>query len=130
MSAAHARREDPGLDVALRTIAHPVRRQILRLVSAGELSSSELAERCELSRPAASQHLKALRNAGLVTVHSSGGSRLYRTCVQRLAEVVAELDQFWRVRPDRPQGVVSGDATENGDDDDRGDGVAHEFHLR
>lgn len=130
MSAAHARRQDPDLDVALRAIAHPVRRQILRLISEGELSSSELAERCELSRPAASQHLKALRDADLVTAHSSGGSRLYRTCVQRLAEVAAELDQFWRVRPDRPQVANSADTPEiaraaarsaasRGDDDDR-----------
>lgn len=100
MASAYARREDPDLDAALRAIAHPVRRQILRLVSERELSSSELAEQCELSRPAASQHLRALRDADLVAVRSSGGSRLYRTRVERLEEVVAAVDRFWRVRLD------------------------------
>lgn len=82
-------------DAALRAIAHPSRRQMLTLVADGEVTSSELARRCRLSRPAASQHLKVLRAADLVSVRADGNRRLYRVQAHRLAEVMAMLDRFW-----------------------------------
>ena len=81
-------------EAALRALAHPGRRQILNLVWDDERSSSELARRCKLSRPAASQHLKVLRDADLVTVRSEGNRRLYRVRADRMARLRALLDDF------------------------------------
>lgn len=88
-------------DTALRAIAHPQRRHMLRLVTDDERTSSELARRCRLTRPATSQHLKILRDADLVRVRSDGNRRLYRLNDERLAEVLAMLDGFWGDRLDR-----------------------------
>jgi len=68
---------------------------MLSLVLDRERSSSELASRCRLSRPAASQHLRVLRETGLVTLREEGNRRLYRAQIKRLAEVRAMLDDFW-----------------------------------
>jgi len=57
-----------------------------------------LRESCKLSRPAASQHLKVLREADLVSVRAEGTRRLYRARADRLAELRAMLDQFWGSR--------------------------------
>ena len=57
-----------AVDDTLRALAHPTRRAMLELVWDAERSSSELAEAVALTRPAASQHLKVLRDAGLVQV--------------------------------------------------------------
>src|SRR5215212_7855505 len=85
-------------DAALRALAHPRRRQLLKLVSDAELSSSALARRCRLSRPATSQHLKVLRDADLVSVRADGTTRLYRLRPDRMAEVRKLLDGFWADR--------------------------------
>jgi DNA-binding transcriptional ArsR family regulator len=82
-------------EAALRALADPRRRQMLALVWDGERSSSDLARRCRLSRPAASQHLRVLRQADLVSVRSEGNRRLYRVRAERLAELRAMLDRFW-----------------------------------
>ncbi len=82
-------------DAALRAMAHPRRRQMLELVSEEERSSSELARRCRLTRPATSQHLKVLRDADLVSMRSEGNRRLYRVRADRVAQVLAMLDSFW-----------------------------------
>jgi DNA-binding transcriptional ArsR family regulator len=71
---------------------------MVSLVLDRERSSSELASRCRLSRPAASQHLRVLRDAGLVTSREEGNRRLYSARVTRLAEVRAMLDDFWGER--------------------------------
>ena len=88
-------------DVALRAIAHPARRQMLRLVTDDERTSSDLAKRCKLTRPAASQHLKVLKEAELVDVRVDGNRRLYRLNDEVLAEVLAMLDAFWGDRLER-----------------------------
>jgi DNA-binding transcriptional ArsR family regulator len=71
---------------------------MLSLVLDRERSSGELASRCRLSRPAASQHLRVLKDTGLVTSREDGNRRLYRAQVTRLAEVRAMLDEFWGER--------------------------------
>src|SRR5690242_5578603 len=58
-------------------IAEPKRREILRLLSAGELSAGEVASRFTVTQPAISQHLKVLREAGLVSERREGTRRLY-----------------------------------------------------
>lgn len=85
-------------EAALRALAHPRRRQMLALAWDCERSSGGLARECRLSRPAASQHLRVLREAGLVSVRSAGNRRLYRVRADRLAELRAMLDEFWGAR--------------------------------
>ena len=82
-------------EAGLRALADPRRRRMLALAWDRECSSSDLARRCRLSRPAASQHLKVLRDAGLVSVRSDGNRRWYRARADRLAELRAMLDRFW-----------------------------------
>ncbi|MDQ6920473.1 MAG: metalloregulator ArsR/SmtB family transcription factor, partial [Candidatus Dormibacteraeota bacterium] len=67
-----------GPDAALRALASPTLRHALELVATSEISSGELAETCGWTRPATSQHLRALRQANLVEVRVQGNRRLYR----------------------------------------------------
>lgn len=85
-------------DASLRTLAHPVRRRILELVWDTERASTEVAEGCGLSKPAASQQLKALLHADLVTVRLRGTQRLYRARLDTLAELRELLEAFWGQR--------------------------------
>ena len=83
------------MDMALHAIAEPHRRGILRLVQDAELSSGEIASQFDVTRPAISQHLKVLVDAGLVTVRSEGTRRLYRARPEGLAELRRFLEEFW-----------------------------------
>jgi DNA-binding transcriptional ArsR family regulator len=98
--------DDSTTEAALRAIAHAGRRRMLRLVWDTERGASELAERCGLSRPAASQHLKVLREAALVEVRARGNQRLYRARTDQLAKLRAVLDDFWAVRLDALRSAV------------------------
>ncbi len=86
------------VDTSLRTLAHPVRRRILELVWDTERASTEVALGCGISKPAASQQLKALLNADLVTVRMRGTQRLYRARLDKLAELRELLESFWGER--------------------------------
>jgi DNA-binding transcriptional ArsR family regulator len=68
---------------------------MLRLVWDAEKPASELADAAGLSRSAASQHLKLLREAGLITVRVDATRRLYRADLDRVGEVASFLDDFW-----------------------------------
>jgi DNA-binding transcriptional ArsR family regulator len=83
------------LDTALRAIAEPRRREILRLVQDEERSSGEIAAHFDVTAPAISQHLGVLEAAGLVTVRRAGTRRLYRARPEGLAELRAFLAEFW-----------------------------------
>jgi DNA-binding transcriptional ArsR family regulator len=83
------------MQAAIEAIAHPGRREMLRLVLDRELPVSELAERVGVSQPAASQHLKVLRDAGLVRGRIDGRRRLYRVDPEGLARLQRELDAYW-----------------------------------
>jgi DNA-binding transcriptional ArsR family regulator len=80
---------------AIDAIAHPGRRAMLRLVLDQEVAVSELAERVGMSQPAASQHLKVLRDAGLVNGRVDGRRRLYRVDPAGIARLRRELDDYW-----------------------------------
>ena len=86
------------LDDSLRAIAEPSRRKILRLVSGQELSVGEIASRFEVTRPAISQHLRVLEDAGLVQVRRQGTRRFYRGRPEGLAELREFLESFWDER--------------------------------
>jgi DNA-binding transcriptional ArsR family regulator len=83
------------VEESIRAFAHPGRRAMLQLVWDAERPASDLADEAELSRSAASQHLRLLRDAGLVTVRIDGNRRLYRADLERVAEVAGFLDEFW-----------------------------------
>ena len=84
-----------GMEAALRAIAEPRRRRILELVGGRELSAGEIASHFEVTRPAISQHLGVLKEAGLVNERRNGTQRLYTARPQGLAELKAFLDGFW-----------------------------------
>jgi DNA-binding transcriptional ArsR family regulator len=86
------------VDAAIAAIAHPARRRLLLLVRDGERTPSELADRVGLTRPATSQHLRVLRDVGLVTVRSRGGNRYYQAEEERLEALRAHLEEFWTGR--------------------------------
>src|SRR6266498_6118286 len=75
-----------AVDDTLRALANPTRRAMLELVWDAERSSSEIAEAVGATRPATSQHLKVLRDAGLVHVRADGNQRLYRVDTERRSE--------------------------------------------
>jgi DNA-binding transcriptional ArsR family regulator len=89
-----------SIEEALQAISHRGRRAMLRLAWDAERTSSELADAAGLSRSAASQHLRVLRDAGLVHVRADANRRLYRVDLARLAELRAFLDAFWGERLD------------------------------
>ena len=82
----------------MKAIAAPHRRTILRLVSDEELSAGEIASHFDLTRPAVSQHLSVLKEAGLVNERRYGTRRLYRARPEGLVELKAFLDEFWGAR--------------------------------
>ena len=86
------------METALKAISAPRRRRILVLVRDRELSAGEIAAHFDVSRPAVSQHLTVLREAGLVEERRNGTRRLYRARPEGLAELRAFLDGFWAER--------------------------------
>lgn len=101
----------PAVEDAIRALAHPGRRAMLRLVWDEERTSSDLADVAGLSRSAASQHLKLLREAGLVHVRVDATRRLYRADLERVAEVAALLDGFWATPLERLKAATERRAT-------------------
>ena len=83
---------------ALNALGEPVRRRILEIIADTEVAAGVIAATLHqeqgLSQPACSQHLKVLRDAGLLQVRAVGTSRLYRIDAERLAEAAAWFGQF------------------------------------
>jgi DNA-binding transcriptional ArsR family regulator len=86
------------MEAALKAIAAPHRRQILTLVRDGELSAGEIAAHFDVTRPAVSQHLNVLKEAGLVSERRNGTRRLYRARPEGLVPVKQFLEEFWAPR--------------------------------
>jgi DNA-binding transcriptional ArsR family regulator len=86
------------VEAALKAIAEPRRRRILTLVRDDELSAGEIAPHFEVTRPAISQHLTVLKEAGLVSERRNGTRRLYQARPEGLAELKTFLDGFWDER--------------------------------
>jgi len=83
------------VDAALRALSHPVRRDLVRHCGRGERTVGELADLAGSRQPATSQHLRVLREAGLVQIEARGNRRLYRVDFQRLSAVHAALHDLW-----------------------------------
>ena len=83
------------MEAALKAIAEPRRRDILRLVWDFERSAGDIAAHFDVSRPAISQHLRVLKEADLVTERRDGTRRFYRANPDGLAELRGFLEGFW-----------------------------------
>lgn len=80
---------------AFAALADPTRRQVFERLSRGPRAVGDLAKGLPVSRPAVSQHLKVLKEAGLVTDRAVGARRVYRIDPHGLGQVRAWFDQFW-----------------------------------
>jgi DNA-binding transcriptional ArsR family regulator len=80
---------------ALAALADPTRRTVFERLRAGPRAVGEIAQGLPVSRPAVSQHLAVLKQAGLVNDEAEGTRRVYRIDPQGLGAVRAWLDQFW-----------------------------------
>ena len=80
---------------ALQCLSDPTRRQVFERLRSGPQSVGALATGLPVSRPAVSQHLKALKEAGLVTDQADGSRRVYQIDPDGLAELRRWLDLFW-----------------------------------
>jgi DNA-binding transcriptional ArsR family regulator len=84
------------IDESLRAVADPTRRAILRLVRNAEMAAGEIATHFPtISRPAVSQHLRVLSDAGLVEVRPDGNRRLYRWRPEGLHDAAAFVEEMW-----------------------------------
>lgn len=88
------------MQAALHAISEPRRRAILELVRGQELAAGEIAANFDVTRPAISQHLGVLKQAGLVTERREGTKRLYRARPEGLGDLRTFLDEFWNDRLD------------------------------
>ena len=88
------------MQAILDALAEPRRREILALVRKCELAAGEIAANFDVSRPAISQHLGVLKQAGLVAERREGTKRLYRARPEGLADLRDFLDDFWNERLD------------------------------
>jgi DNA-binding transcriptional ArsR family regulator len=86
---------EQAAEEALRAIAEPRRRAILRLVARDELAAGQIAEAFDITRTAVSQHLTVLKNAGLLSERRDGTRRLYRARAEGLAGLREFLDDVW-----------------------------------
>jgi DNA-binding transcriptional ArsR family regulator len=82
-------------------VAQPKRREILRLLAGGELSAGEIASRFDVTQPAISQHLKVLKEAGLVNERRDGTRRVLSVRPEGMAELDAFLAEILPSRLDR-----------------------------
>jgi len=90
-------------------LADPTRRQIIESLAAGEASFGTLAEQFEMSRPAVSQHLKVLRESGIVAVRADAQRRIYRLSDDGLDDIDAWLGKvrsYWTQRLDNLEKVL------------------------
>ncbi|MGZ5198308.1 MAG: ArsR/SmtB family transcription factor [Telluria sp.] len=82
-------------ETALAALADPTRRAVLERLRGGRASVSDIATGLPVSRPAISQHLKVLKEAGLVKDRAEGVRRMYELDPSGLGELRAWLDRFW-----------------------------------
>ena len=80
---------------AFAALADPTRREVFERLAQGPRAVGDLARDLPVSRPAVSQHLKVLKEAGLVSDRADGARRVYQIDPQGLGQMRAWLDRFW-----------------------------------
>jgi DNA-binding transcriptional ArsR family regulator len=88
------------MQAVIQGLSEPRRREILRLVQGTDLAAGEIAAQFDVTRPAISQHLTVLKNAGLVSERREGTRRFYRARPEGMAELRSFLEGFWDERLD------------------------------
>jgi DNA-binding transcriptional ArsR family regulator len=89
-----------GHDV-FAAIGDSTRRRLLDLLAKGEMAAGQIAVPFAISRPAVSQHLRILRNAGLVSVRREGREQIYSLRATPIREVYDWAEHYQRFWPDR-----------------------------
>ena len=92
---------------AMDALGDPTRRRIFELLQSGPRAVGELAGDLPVSRPAVSQHLRVLKEAGLVTERREGTRRIYRLDPDGLGELRAYFDRFWTTALESFEAVVA-----------------------
>ena len=100
---------------ALAALADPTRRRVFERLKSGPQSVGAIARRMPVSRPAVSQHLKVLKEAGLVADRPEGTRRVYYIDPNGLSSLRRWLDQFWDQALSAFQAEVEGDVTKRKD---------------
>jgi DNA-binding transcriptional ArsR family regulator len=103
------RPKESTVDRLFGALSNPTRRDILDLLLDGELSAGRIAERFDMSRPSVSEHLRLLRDAGLVTERADGRNVLYSAAPGLLLGVRDWLqphERFWRGRLTRMRNLL------------------------
>jgi DNA-binding transcriptional ArsR family regulator len=101
MAHMPARAKSGRTDLVFAALSNPTRRDILDLLLGGEHTVAVLAERFDMTRPSVSEHLKVLRDCGLVAEDRYGRFRHYRVNPEPLQEISAWLsphERYWRER--------------------------------
>jgi DNA-binding transcriptional ArsR family regulator len=93
-------------DAVLRALAEPPRRRILTLVADREVPAGEIAQHFDITHQAVSQHLRVLRDAGLLNERRDGTRRLYAIRPEAIESVRAYLDELWPASLDRLRATV------------------------
>lgn len=91
-------------------LADPTRRQIIESLASGESSFGALADQFAMSRPAVSQHLKVLRDAGIVQSRAAAQRRIYSLSEHGLDEIdtwLGKVQDFWSQRLDKLEQVLN-----------------------
>jgi DNA-binding transcriptional ArsR family regulator len=96
-------------DRALAALSDPTRRQVFERLKPGGRAVGEIAKGLPVSRPAVSQHLKVLKEAGLVRETRDGTRRIYEIDPQGLGQLRRWLDQFWDTALDAIRAEVEKD---------------------
>lgn len=91
-------------------LSHPLRQDILTTLGAAPASVRELTDQMSVSQPVMSQHLKVLRDAGLVSLTPRGARNIYQVEPEALAALRSYLDQHWLTAL---QGLGRKDATDD-----------------
>ena len=94
---------------AIQALGDPTRRAVFEQLRGGPRAVGEIARGLPVSRPAVSQHLRVLKEAGLVTDRQNGTRRLYRVDPGGLAELREYLDRFWDEALDQFKQAVEAD---------------------
>jgi DNA-binding transcriptional ArsR family regulator len=82
----------------IQALSNETRLEIVNLVREREIAAGDIARRFEMTRPAVSQHLSVLREAGLLIERRVGPQRLYVVNEEGFGELVEFIDRFWRPR--------------------------------
>jgi DNA-binding transcriptional ArsR family regulator len=94
-------------------LGDPSRRAIFEQLAGGPLAVGELAARLPISRPAVSQHLRVLKEAGLVACRAEGTRRVYAIHTAGIARLRADLDRFWTLALDAFKAAAEADEAED-----------------